>query len=252
MNRLCKGDMFLSSAFDCALWDLYGKKLNRSLADLWQFDKKSIPLSNYTLSIGKTSELIAQVEELDWPIYKLKLGRGSEIESLRKLRAKSDAAIRVDVNGGWDITQLIQYEPVLREIGVEYIEQPLKPEDDHNLLHYSGHLPVMADESFQVLEDMDHCAQFYDGINIKLMKCGGITKALEILKKAEKLGLMVMGGCMSESSIGLSCLAQLAPRLDFIDLDSTSLINNDPAKGVVIKQGLITLPDGPGTGAYLP
>ena len=248
---ICQKDYFVCAAIDCALWDLYARLQRKSLIRLWNLNPHHLPTSNYTLSIGAEKALIRQIKALNWPIYKLKLGQDADLSALIKIREMTNSKIRLDINGAWNIDQLNEYEPFLRQLDVEYIEQPLKPGLDTDLKEYKGQIPIIADESCQKVEDIHHCATYYNGINIKLMKCGGITKALDMIKIARKHKLMVMGGCMTETSVGMSCLAQLSPYFDFIDLDGSSLIRNDPASGVSLSKGVIHLPKGYGTGSFL-
>jgi L-alanine-DL-glutamate epimerase-like enolase superfamily enzyme len=141
----------------------------------------------------------------------------------------------------------------LKDLGVEFIEQPLKPEDweGQRLLFEKCVLPVIADESCQKEEDVKRCAGYFHGVNIKLMKCGGLTPALRMIQEAKELNMKVMVGCMTESSVGITAIAHLLPLLDYVDMDGALLLSNDPAEGAVIEHGEVILPHRNGIGAKL-
>jgi L-alanine-DL-glutamate epimerase-like enolase superfamily enzyme len=159
----------------------------------------------------------------------------------------------VDANGGWTAEQTIRFAPELAALGVEFIEQPLRADDWEGAkqVYEQSALPIIADESCIVESDVDKCAGYFHGINIKLTKCGGITPARRMIARARELGLRVMVGCMTESSVGISAIAQLLPLLDYADLDGSLLIVNDPATGVTFDNGRVIYASENGTGAHL-
>ena len=188
-----------------------------------------------------------------WPIYKIKLGTDKDIEIITALRQQTDAIFRVDANCAWTADQTIEYAPKLKALGVEFIEQPLPKEDFEGMkkVFQQSVLPVIADESCQTERDVKKCHQHFHGINIKLMKCGGLTPARRMIKEAKALGMKLMVGCMTESTIGISAIAQLLPLLDYVDMDGPLLIRNDIATGVIVIDGKAHFPDENGTGAQL-
>ncbi|QDU57580.1 dipeptide epimerase [Aeoliella mucimassa] len=247
-------DSFALSALDQALHDLWGKLLGKPVYELWGLDLSTAPPSDYTIGIDTIDTMVAKLEEMPgWPVYKIKLGTDNDIEIVKALREHTDATLRVDANCGWTAEQTIEYSPILKELGVEFIEQPL-PADDHEgaRLAYEGSaLPLIADESCVVESDVEKCAGKFHGINIKLVKCGGLAPARRMVAKARELGLKLMAGCMTESSVGISALAQLLPMLDYIDMDGAVLLAEDIAEGVKVEKGICHFSDRNGTGAQL-
>ncbi len=191
-------------------------------------------------------------EQPDWPVYKIKLGTDNDLEIVRQLRQITEAKFRVDANCGWTADQAIENSKALAELNVEFIEQPL-PVDaslpEKQKLFEAAALPIVADEDCQVVSDVKKCEGQYHGVNIKICKCGGLTPALSMLRQASTLGMKTMVGCMIESSIGISSAAQLLPLLDFADLDGAILLREEPAKGVEIVNGNVTMPASPGCGS---
>ena len=248
------GNPFAQCALDVAAWDLWAKKKNAPLHRLWGLDPARAPLTDYSLGMD-TIEVMEQklAARPEWPSYKIKVGSAQDIEVLRSLRTRTTSPFRVDANCGWTAAETLEKAAALVALGVESIEQPLPVEawDDMARLRALSPLPLIADESCCALADLERCASHFHGVNIKLMKCGGITPARHMIARARELGLRVMIGCMPESSVGISAIAQLAPLLDEIDVDSILLIDNDPARGVTIDQGRLVYPERPGCGAEL-
>jgi L-alanine-DL-glutamate epimerase-like enolase superfamily enzyme len=169
------------------------------------------------------------------------------------LRKETDAVFRVDANTAWTPEQTIYFSTSLKDLGVEFIEQPLKADDWKGMkkVFEQSALPIIADESCILEEDVEKCVGYFHGVNIKLMKCGGITPALRMIKKAKSLGLKVMVGCMTESTIGCSAIAQLVPQLDFVDMDGCLLVDDTISRGIRIEYGKIIYSKVAGTGAEL-
>jgi len=186
-------------------------------------------------------------------LYKIKLGTSEDIEIIKALRKETDAIFRVDANTAWTPEQTLEFAPQLKALGVEFIEQPLKADNWDGMKQLKGKcaLPIIADESCILEEDVSKCVNIFDGINIKLMKCGGITPALRMIEKAKKLNLKVMVGCMTESTIGCSAIAQLLPLLDYVDMDGCLLVDDQISKGITIDYGKVIYSKLPGTGAQL-
>jgi len=265
---------FAACALDQAAWDLWAKRQSKPLYQLWNLDPARAPLTNYTIGLDTPERMVDKLREWPWPLYKIKLGRPDEdLERVRVLRQQADAErspaerspagrslakrsptrFRVDANCGWTVDQTLAFAPELARLGVEFIEQPLPASDIDGArrVFEQSELPIIADESCIVESDVDRCAGLFHGVNIKLTKCGGLTPARRMIGRARELGLQVMVGCMTESSVGISAIAQLLPLLDYADLDGAMLIANDPATGVTFVNGRIQYAHEAGTGARL-
>ncbi|MCK8492788.1 dipeptide epimerase [Spirosoma sp. RP8] len=254
MQPLLAENPFALCALDQAAWDLWAKKQEQPLYKLWNLDPATSPLTNYTIGLDTTERMVEKMQELPWPLYKIKLGRPeTDLAIVRALRACTEAVFRVDANCGWTVTEAIEKSKALAKLGVEFIEQPL-PADDWEgakIVYKESVLPIIADESCIVEADVDRCAGYFHGVNIKLTKCGGLTPARRMIARARELNLRVMVGCMTESSVGISAIAQLLPLLDYADLDGSLLIANDPATGVTFDFGRVIYANENGTGASL-
>ena len=245
---------FALCALDQAAWDLWAKRQGKPLYKLWQLDPVRSPLTDYTIGLDTPERMVEKMQQQPWPLYKIKLGRPEEdIALVKALRQHTDAVFRVDANCGWTVADTIIKSKLLADLGVEFIEQPL-PADDWEgakLVYQQSALPIIADESCIIESDVDRCAGYFHGVNIKLTKCGGITPARRMIARARELGLRVMVGCMTESSVGISAIAQLLPLLDYADVDGAMLIANDPAKGVTFAYGKVVYANENGTGVTL-
>lgn len=245
---------FAVCALDLAAHDLYGKLLGKPLYELWGYSTESYPTTNYTIGIDTIENMVAKMLEKPWPIYKIKLGTDEDVAIVTELRRHTDAVFRIDANGAWSAAQTIENSVILKKLGVEFIEQPLPAGDWRGMekvMHFSA-LPVMADESCVVEADVALCSLHFHGINIKLCKCGGLTPALRMIKNARELGLKVMVGCMTESTVGISAIAQLLPQLDYVDMDGAMLLARDIADGVAIADdGRVIFPQRGGSGIVL-
>jgi L-alanine-DL-glutamate epimerase-like enolase superfamily enzyme len=249
-----KEDPFALCALDQAAHDLWGKLRGQPVWKLWGLSTEKTPASDYTIGIDKIDVMVAKMNEFPgWPIYKIKLGTDRDLEIVRELRKHTSAIFRVDANCGWTADQAIAYAPELKKLGVEFIEQPLKADlwDDLRRVGQQSALPIVADESCIVETDVARCAGVFQGINIKLSKCGGLTPARRMIAEARNLGLKVMVGCMTESTVGISAIAQLLPLLDYVDMDGAVLLAEDIAEGVRLDHGRCVYPDAPGHGVKL-
>ena len=236
-----KDNAFALCALDQAANDLWGKLRGQKVHEAWGLSIDKIPASNYTLGIDKIDVMVAKLAEFpDWPIYKIKLGTERDIDIVRELRKHSSATFRVDANCGWTADQTIANAPLLKDLGVEFIEQPLPPDkwEDYRRVCSQSALPIIADESCIVESDVEKCAGLFHGINIKLVKCGGLTPARRMITRARQLGLKVMVGCMTESTVGISAIAQLLPLLDYVDMDGAVLLARDIADGAKVIRGI--------------
>ncbi len=250
LHHLFPENPFLVCALDMAGWDIYGKLKRKQLHELWGFDLAAAPLTDYTIGIDTIETMVKKIKEKPWPVYKIKVGTADDIEMVTALRAETESVFRVDANAAWTLEEALQKIPLLKKLGVEFVEQPLAKDnwDDMNILYKNSSLPLMADESCVKEADVIKCVEHFHGINIKLTKCSGITPAKRMITKAKELGLKVMVGCMNESSIGTAAIAQLAPMLDYVDMDGPLLLSEDLAEGVKFDNGKIIYREGPGLG----
>jgi L-alanine-DL-glutamate epimerase-like enolase superfamily enzyme len=186
----------------------------------------------------------------EFEILKVKVGVPGDMEMVKAVRKVTDKRIRVDANAGWETEEAIKKINQLEDWGVEFVEQPLKPDNKEGLkkIRKNTFLPIILDEPICTSGDIPQWTGLCEGINIKLMKSGGITEALNMIKLAKSLGMKIMLGCMIESSLGISAAAQLASEADYLDLDSHLLIENDPFTGLGFKEGKLVLNQRPGLG----
>ena len=253
LHHLFPRNSFLVCALDMAGWDLYGKLKRKQLHELWKLDITKSPVTDFTIGIDTIDIMVAKMKEQPWPVYKIKVGVPGDMEMVAALRENTDATFRVDANAGWGVEEAVQKIPVLKQLGVELIEQPLAKDDWEGMkvLYNQSVIPLIADESCVTEADVEKCHSHFHGINIKLTKCGGITPARRMITKARQLDLKVMIGCMNESSIGTAAIAQLGPLADYLDMDGPLLLAEDIAKGVTFDFGKIIYTDLPGLGVVV-
>ncbi|MEW4565461.1 dipeptide epimerase [Bremerella sp. JC770] len=246
---------FALSALDQAAHDLYGKRHRTSVFERKGLSWKNVPHSSITVSIASIPEMLEELQGFaGWPIIKVKLGTDDDLAIIQALRRNSDAIIRVDANCAWTVEETIRNSYEFAKLGVEFIEQPLPvhaPIAAKRTVFEESALPIIADESCQREEDVRQCDGLFHGINIKLCKCGGLTPAFRMLDEAHSRRLKTMVGCMIESEVAISAAAQLAPRLDYVDLDGAVLLARQPAQGVKVHRGSIARPVGFGCGVHL-
>ncbi|MFN2571019.1 MAG: dipeptide epimerase [Gemmatimonadales bacterium] len=242
------------AALSAALHDLVGKKLGQPLWRLWGLDPKKAPLSSFTIGLDTPEKIRAKVREADeYPILKIKLGTDNDEEILLTIRDATDKPLRVDANAGWTVARAKEMIPKLKDFGVEFLEQPLVPDDLDGLAEVrrvasAHHLPIVVDESCLVAGDIPRLVGRADGINIKLAKCGSLREALRMIATARAHGMLVMVGCMIETSLGITAAAHFTPLVDAADLDGAALTLDDPFTGATIRGGQIRLPTEPGLG----
>lgn len=242
---------FTLCAIDQAAWDLWGKRRGIPLWRAWGLSIEDCPPSDYTIGIADLDEMVAKLSEFpNFPVYKIKLGTDRDLEIVRALREHTNATFRVDANTAWTADQAIEFSGPLRDLGVEFLEQPLPVDDLDGMrrVFERSALPVIADESCLVESDVERCAGVFHGVNIKLTKAGGLTPARRMIDHAKQLGLKTMVGCMTETSVGISAIGQLAPLLDYVDMDGALLLATDVAEGVRVVDGRVEYPATPGTG----
>ena len=251
------------AGIDIALWDLTAKKAKLPLKDLLGLPKPKVPTS-ITVGINPPEIVKERVEMIisnpQVRALKVKLGSPEGIEYDKLIYSqviestkKSNIVIRVDANGGWSLDEAKLMMKWLAERNAEYIEQPLVEGDEDKLkfLFEGRPLPIFIDESCRFAEDVANNYQHVDGVNLKLMKCGGITEALKILNVAKSHGLKTMIGCMSESSVSISAGASITGIIDYVDLDSHYNLNPDPSEGTLMIDGVTMINSLPGHGAKL-
>jgi len=252
LNRVLRWNAAAKSAVSAALHDLAAKRLGVPLYRMWGLDPARAPKSSFTIAIAGEEELRRKVREAEqYPVLKVKLGTDRDEQIIRIIREEApNKTLRVDANAAWNAKRALQMMDLLVELGVEFVEQPLPPHDLEGLkfVRDRAPLPIIADESCLVATDIPKLAGVVDGINIKLAKCGGLREAIKMVSTARAHGMLVMMGCMIETSLAITAAAHMAPLLDYADLDGAALLANDPYRGASIEGGTITIPDGPGLG----
>ena len=242
------------ASVDIALHDLVGKLIGRPWHQIWGYTASKAPVTTFTIGID-TEEMVKQKtrETEQFKVIKVKLGvdEVSDKMIINAVRSVTDKPLRVDANQGWkDKHYALKMIEWLAAKNVEFVEQPLPKHnlDDMAWLTEHSPLPTIADESCQRLEDIPRLKGVFDGINIKLMKCTGMREANKMISMAESFGMKLMIGCMTETSCAISAAAQLAPKMNFADLDGNILIANDCFYGMKLVDGKITLSNEPGIG----
>ncbi len=249
---ILEGNYAAKSAIDMALNDRLGKKLGVPLYKLLGLNPLNTPHTSFTIGLDEPTVMAEKALAADMcPILKVKLGTARDIEIMETLRTVTDKPIYVDANTAWSPNEAVQKIHQLKEYGVELIEQPTEPDDIAGLkfVRENSELPIIADESVKRASDIPSLSGAVDGINLKLVKCGGLLEAVRMIHVARAHGLRVMIGCMIESSLGITAAAHLSPLVDYADLDGNLLIKNDPFSGVTLNNGKLMLPDRPGIGA---
>lgn len=241
---------FLRSALDCAYWDLFGKLENRSFIEQNAINVNQLPESSITISTASIEEQLQKIEQSVWTKFKVKCSHFNEKEIEQLLNCGKTVAL--DANGSYSAEQCKWLENHALSQQFTYVEQPMKPGAEHYSNLNADKFPNwMADEDCQENTDLKLLQPHYRSINIKLVKCGGLTPALELIKTARNLNFRIMIGCMTESTVGISAGAALVPLVDFVDLDGANLIANDIANGSKIAFGKVQLSEKPGLGIQI-
>ena len=253
LHHLFPANPFLVCALDMAGWDIYGKMQRAQLHQIWKLDTEKTPPTDYTIGIDTIENMVAKMKETPWPVYKIKVGTENDIETITELRKHTKAIFRVDANEGWNVEQALQKIPLLKKLGVELIEQPLAKDDweGMKILYNESSLPLFADEACVKEADIEKCHQHFHGINIKLTKCSGITPARRMITQARALNMEIMLGCMNETSIGTAALAQLAPLVDYLDMDGQLLLAENIGTGISFDNGKVIYPGTKGLGVIV-
>ena len=248
-----RGNASARAAVSSAMHDLHARKAGLPLHRLWGLSPDAAPLSSFTFAIDDADGLRRRVSDAgQYPILKIKLGTDRDEEIVRTVReAAPDKVLRVDANAAWTPQQAVERSAMLRDNNVESIEQPVAAADIDGMRFVRERcgLPVIADESCLIAADVPRLSGACDAVNIKLAKCGSLREAIRLVHVARAHNLGVMAGCMIETSLGISAVAQLAPLLDTADFDGAALLADDPFDGVTIAEGHVRLVDAPGLGA---
>lgn len=234
LHHLFPANPFLVCALDIAGWDLHGQFKGKPLNELFAGNTQKQTITDYTIGIDTVEKMVAKMQEKPWPVYKIKLGTDNDIAIIEALRKHTDAAFRIDANAGWKAEEALEKINAFKDLGVEFIEQPLAKDDWDGMkwLHEKSPLPLYADESCVAESDVEKCHHHFHGINIKLTKCSGLTPALRMIKKARELNMGVMVGSMNESTIGSAAIAHLQSQIDYLDADGPMLLKEDIAAGL--------------------
>jgi L-Ala-D/L-Glu epimerase len=251
LHRALQAHASVRAALDMALWDIRGQTASAPVFHLVGADPELAPATSFTIGIDAPDVIDAKVDAAaPYTILKVKVGLPGDLEILDRVIARSGKTVRVDANEGWDLETALEKTKELYRRHVELCEQPLPhaAENDLRQLKRVCPLPVILDESIVDARDVDARHDQGHGINIKLMKCGGITPALEMIARARAHGLQVMIGCMLETSLGITAAAHVSPLCDYADLDGNLLLSDDPFEGVRVEAGKLVLPLVPGLG----
>ncbi|MBI3961395.1 MAG: dipeptide epimerase [Deinococcus sp.] len=254
LGQALGGNNAAKAAINLALWDLAGKLLGEPLYRLLGLDAAATPRTSLTIALDQPAAMAERAQAayaLGFSLIKVKLGTGHDRDIVTAIReAVPQATLRVDANAAWTPSQALHYLGWLAELGVELVEQPLPAADIEGLRRVTSAspLPIVADESAPNLASLRQLKGAVSGVNIKLMKCGGIDAALEMIHAARALGMLVMLGCMVETSVAIAAGAHLSPLVDYADLDGSLLLADDPFQGPTFPKGRITLVDDPGLG----
>lgn len=255
--QLEEGNFAAKAALDIALHDLVGKILNQPLWRLWGLSPEQCTYTTYTIGIDTPEVVCEKTREVEGRFgrLKVKVGVPGDRELIKAIRSVSSLPLTVDANQGWADPEIaLQQIEWLKEQAVIMIEQPLPKHDLEGLrwLTSRSPLPIILDESVQGPNDVLRLKGCCHGINIKLMKCGGLAQARKMIDIARLQGMQVMLGCMTETSCAVTAAAQLAPFADYLDLDGNLLISNDPFQGgMQVVDGRVTLSSQPGLGLLM-
>ena len=245
------GQSAAEAAVDMALHDLAGLRLGAPLYELFGLDPRGAPETSFTIGLDAPEVVVRKVKEASgYPVLKVKMGSDGDREVLAAVRDTTRQRIRVDANEGWTHEAALERLEWLARLGVEFVEQPLPADriEETRALRRRSPLPFYADESVHRAADIPRLVGAYDGINIKLMKCGGLAEARRMIAVARAHGMKVMLGCMIESSLAITAAAHLSPLVDTADLDGNLLVRDDPFEGATVEEGRLVLPERPGLG----
>lgn len=252
LNHRIQGQFAAKAAVDIALLDWVGQRLNIPLYRFFGLDANDAPITTFSIGIDTPEITRQKVREADqYPVLKIKVGLSTDEPTIEAVRSVTKKPLRVDANEGWkDKEEAVRKINWLETQGVEFIEQPMPAEmlEETRWVRSKVHLPIIADEACLNVAAIPKLVDAYDGVNVKLDKCGGMQQALRMIQIAKSLGMKTMLGCMVSSSVSVTAAAHLSPLVDYADLDGNLLIANDPYTGVKVEHGKLILPDRPGLG----
>ena len=252
VESVAQGNYAAKASVDIALHDLVGKLIGKPWFRIWGLDPSKTPYTSFTIGIDTPEVVKQKVDEAKaFRVLKVKLGAGTDKEMINTIRLATDKPLCVDANQGWtDRNYALEMAHWLKEKNVLFVEQPMPKSrvDDIAWLTQNSPLPIIADEALQTVNDLFAMKGVYSGINIKLMKCGGMNAAFKMAQVARLMGMKIMIGCMTETSCAISAAAQLSPLAEWADLDGNLLISNDCYEGITIEEGKVTLNERPGIG----
>jgi L-alanine-DL-glutamate epimerase-like enolase superfamily enzyme len=253
LARTLRHNASARASLDMALWDLLGQRVGLPVHRLLGIDPTGAPTTSFTIGIDEPITMARNAAKAarQFKALKIKVGTEHDDEIIQAIRDVTDLPLYVDANTAWEPKEALRHIERLAQHNVTLIEQPVAAHDLAGLrfVRERSPLPVFADESCVGPHDVARLAGVVDGINIKLMKCGGITPALDMIATARAQGMRIMLGCMgAESSVAITAAAQISPLVDYADLDAALLLKADPFEGVTLTQGKLTLPDAPGLG----
>jgi L-Ala-D/L-Glu epimerase len=244
------------AALDIALLDWMAQRLGVPLYRYFGLDPADAPVTTFSIGIDTADVIRQKVREAeDYPVLKIKVGLENDEEIIAAVRSVTDKPLRVDANEGFKTKEeAVEKILWLEKQGIEFMEQPMPAAnlEDMNWIRERVNVPVIADESCLHPEDIPRLAPYFDGVNIKIDKCGGLLTGWKMIHMARALGLKTMLGCMISSSCAITAAAHLSPLVDYADLDGHLLISNDPFAGVGVVKGKLVLPDAPGLGLRTP
>lgn len=251
LHHLIPQEHFLTAALDIAGWDLFGQIKRLPVYELLGLEWKNIPATDYTLGIATAHEIQTRIAAHPYPVYKMKVAAAADLELIAAARSVTNAKIRIDANEAWTLEDARTILPQLAALNVELIEQPLHRNDKEGMgtLKSLTQIPIIADEACQTAKDLTEVAAYYDGVNVKLAKCSGLTPAFDLIKQAKANGLKIMLGCMSEGVVGCTAMSHLLPLADFADIDGPLILSDNTFTGLQIDaEGNIAQPIGVGLG----
>ena len=252
LHQTVEGHWAAKAAVDIALHDWAAQSMGVPLYRMLGLDKNDAPVTTFSIGIDNPEMTKQKVREAEpYPVLKIKVGLETDEATIEAVRSVTKKPLRVDANeGGKTKEEAVRKINWLETQGVELVEQPLAAHmlEDMKWVRSKVHIPVIADEASLHPVDIPKLAPYFDGVNVKVDKCGGLLEALRMIEMARSLGLKVMLGCMISSSVAITAAASLSPLVDYADLDGHLLIRNDPFVGVQVERGRLVLPDGPGLG----
>ena len=252
LDKYVKNNPAFKAMVDMALHDYIGRELGVPLYKLWGLNPEDAPQSSFTIGLDTIPEMVRKLKEAEeYPVIKVKLGTDHDEEIIEALREETNKVIRVDANAAWTAKEAIYKIDFLEAMGIEFVEQPLPPDDIEGgrEVYRRSRLPIVLDESVKTSKDIPKVVGLCDGINIKLMKSGGLREALRMIAVARANNLQIMVGCMLESSLSVTAAAHFTPLVDWADLDGALLLADDLYEGMWLEDGWIKIPDRPGIGA---